>query len=283
VTDFSGVAVKEPQVKVTDKDIQEDLRQIQDRNALILDRKPEEAAVKGDIVTATWCELDDDGKEIKDSERKDAVLNAGGGSQFGLDEDVIGMKAGETKDVKKTYKKTHEDKELAGATKKFKVSVSAIKVKDLPAIDDELAQDVNEKFKSLADLKADITKRLENSKTKRVEELKVNALLDALVERNPFEVPVSMIQVELEARMRNMAMQLGMQPDELEKIFAQGKQREKLMSEWSPQAEKQLKSRIIVESLMNDKNITVTPEEIEAELQRIADEAGVEVGEVKEH
>ena len=151
-------------------------------------------------------------------------------------------------------------------------------------MDDELAQDVNEKFKTLDDLKKDINRNLENAKNNKINELKTNSLLTQLIEKYPFEIPVSMLNAELDGRWRMMAQQFQTSVEELDRmIAASGQKKEDMLKEWTGDAEQMLKSRIIVDSLLKAKNISVTPEEIEAEYQKIAGGNGISVEEVKQH
>ncbi|MBE6344745.1 MAG: trigger factor [Spirochaetaceae bacterium] len=285
VENFDGITIKEPVVSITDEDLKQELEQIRERNAMVLDKKEGEPAVKDDIVTINYSELDDEGKTIQGSERQDFVFTVGSGQNlFKIDDDIIGMKKDETKEITKTYKEDFEDKDLAGTTKKLKVTVTAIKVRNLPDLDDELAQDVNDKYNTLDDMKADIKKNMEAAKEKRISEIKSNSLLEQLVEKNQFDLPKSMIAAELDSRWRMMAQQFRTTTEQLDKmIAASGQTKEAMLSEWTGDAEKMLKTRIIVEALLKEKNITVTPEEIDAEYEKIAQEAGISVEEVKKH
>ncbi|MBP5568076.1 MAG: trigger factor [Treponema sp.] len=284
VKDFSGINVKEPQVTIGDADIKEELKGLQERNAMVVEKK-DGIVAKDSIVTINYCEIGDDGKEIADSKREDFVFTVGTGENiYKIDDEIIGMKKGETKEITKKYAKDDADKELAGQTKKISVTVKAVKLRDIPALDDDFAQDVNEKYKTLADLKADLTKNLELAKNRKIKELKNNSLLSQLVEKNKFDIPASMLQAELASRWDMMAQQFQTSPEQLEKmITASGQTKEAMLNEWTGDSEKMLKSRIIVDSLIREKNITVTPEEIEAEYTKIAEEGGMSVDEVKKH
>ncbi len=247
--------------------------------------KKDAVVAKGDIVTINYSELGEDGKEISGTKREDFVFTVGSGENlFKIDDDIIGMKKGETKEITKKYKKDDENAELAGQTKKLSVTVTAVKIRDLPALDDDFAQDCNEKYKTLADMKADITRSLELAKNRKLKELKNNSLLEQLVEKNPFEIPASMLQAELDGRWNMMAQQFQTTPEQLEKmISASGQTKETMIKEWTGDSEKMLKSRIIVDALLRERNISVTPEEIEAEYAKIAEEGGITVDEVKKH
>ncbi len=284
VKEFGGITVKEPQVTIGEAEIKEELKGMQERNAIVMDKKDATVA-KDDIVTINYCELDDDGKEIKDSKREDFVFTVGTGENiYKIDDEIIGMKKDETKSITKKYAKDDSDPNLAGKTKKISVTVKAVKIRDLPKLDDDFAQDCNEKYKTLDDMKEDIKKNMETAKNRKLKELKNNSLLSQLVEKNPFDIPQSMIDAELAGRWNMMAQQFQTSPEQLEKmITASGQTKEAMLKEWTGDSEKMLKSRIIVDSLIRERNISVTPEEIEAEYVKIAEEGGMTVEEVKKH
>ncbi|MDY5684294.1 MAG: trigger factor [Treponema sp.] len=283
--DLKGVSIKETQSEVGDKELEEELKAIQERNATVIDKKDDETAEKDNIVTINYAELGEDGKVIESSKREGFVFTIGTGENiYKIDDDIIGMKKGETKEITKTYADDDSDKELAGKTKKISVTVTALKVRNLPALDDELAQDVNSNYKTLDDMKADIRKNLELAMNRRINELKSNALLEALVEKNKFDIPASMLKAEVENRWRMMAQQFQTTTEQLEKLFASsGQTKEEMLKNWEPDSEKMLKARVIVDALLRERNISVTPEEIEEEYSRIAAESNVTVEEVKKH
>ena len=284
VKDFSGISYKEPQVTIGDADIQEELKNMQERNALVVEKKDGTVA-KDDIVTINYCELDDDGKKIEGTDREDFVFTVGSGENiYKIDDEIIGMKKDETKSITKKYKKDDPDEELAGKTKNISVTIKAVKIRDLPALDDDFAQDCNEKYKTLDNLKADIKRNMETAVSRRIKELKNNEILSQLIEKNKFDIPASMLDMELKGRWDMMAQQFQTTPEQLDKmIAASGQTKETMLKEWTGDSEKMLKSRIIVDSLIRDRNISVTPEEIEAEYAKIAEQGGMTVEEVKKH
>lgn len=285
VKDFNGISVKEPQVSVGDAEVKEELKGIQERNAAVIDKKEDEKAEKDNIVTIDIEEIDEDGKAVEGTKREGFTFTLGTAENvYKIDDDIIGMKANETKEITKKYAKTDADKNLAGTTKKYSVTVKQIKVRKLPALDDDLAQDVSDKYKTLADLKADILKNLNIAKDRKIKEIKVNSLLEQLIEKNPIEIPASMLQAELNGRWGQMAQQFQTTPEDLERmVVASGQKKEDMLAQWTGDAEKMLKSRIIVDSLLKSKNISVTPEEVEEAYQKLADSNGVSVEDVKKH
>ena len=284
VKDFAGVTVKEPQVTVGDAEIDEEIKAMQERNAMVIDKK-DEIVEKDNVVTIDYVELDESKNEIESTKRQDFVFTVGSGENlYKVDDDIIGMKKDESKEISKTFDKDYEDSDLAGKTVTLKVTVKAVKIRDIPALDDDFAQDCNEKYKTLQDMKDDIKNNMETAKNRRIREIKNNSLLEQLVEKNQFEIPDSMLQTELDGRWKMMAQQFQTTPEQLEKmITASGQTKETMLTEWTGNSEKMLKSRIIVDSLIRSKNISVTTEEIEAEFEKIAKEGGMTVEEVKKH
>ena len=271
VKNFGGINVKEPQVTVGDKELQNELKAIQERNATIEDRADGDAAQKGDIVTVDYVELDKDGAEVAGTKRDGYVFTIGDADAYNISDDVVGMKKGDTKEAGKK-------------DKKCRVTLKAVKIKKLPALDDDLAQDVSEKFKTLDDLKKDLEINMKSAADRRVREMKNNDLLSQLVEKNPFDLPQSMIDTEVAARWDMMAKQFQTTPEQLEKLItASGQSKEEMLKQWTGDSEKMLKSRIIVDELIRERNISVTPEEIEAKYKEIAEQSNSTVEEVKKH
>ena len=285
VKNFDGVVVKEPQVEVGDKELDEELKNVQERNAVVVDRKDDDAAEKDNIVTVSYFEIGDDGKEVEGSKRDDYVFTIGANQNlYKLDDDIIGMKKGETKLITKTYAADDKNEELAGKTKKFSVTVSAIKIRNLPALDDDLAQDVNDKYKTLDDMKKDIRHNMEVAKNRKISELKNNSLLEQLVEKNPIELPESMLKMELESRWQMMARQFQTTVEQLDKmVMASGQKKEDMLAEWTGNSELNLKCRLILDTLIRDRKIEASEAEIEAEYARIAEETGASVDEIKKN
>lgn len=284
VKEFSGIEVKEPQVTLGDAEVEEELKGLQERNAVVIDKKDETVA-KDSIVTLDIVEKDDAGNDVAGTKRDGFVFTVGTAENtYKIDDEITGMKKDESKEISKTYAADDSNPEFAGKTKKYSVTVKAVKVRDLPKLDDDFAQDVNEKFKTLDELKADIKKQLNTAKERKVEEIKVNSLLEQLIEKNAFEVPETMIKAELEGRWNMMARQWQISPAELEKLLkSSGRSKDDMLKEQAPEAEKVIKSRIIVDSLLKERNITITPEELDAKFQEIADQNGITLEEVKKH
>jgi trigger factor len=269
VGQWKGLEAEVPEVSITEEDIARELEELRDRNAFVLDREDGAEARLGDVATVTYCMLDDSGNVLPDSKRDDFTFTMGSGQNaFDFDNDIVGMKKGETKDITKTYE--------ADQTKKIRVTLNALKEKKLPDLNDDLAQDVDEKFNTLDDLKNSIRERLEKSLADRLREYKISKLLEKIIENTPVTLPESMVRAEVEGRLRNLARQYGLDTEKMMQMLSQGGDGlEDIEGKWRPSAEKALHSRLIVEKLMEDQHIEAGDDEIEKEIEEIAAESGM--------
>ncbi len=283
IGEYKGLTVEEPEVKIAKKDIDAELEKIQDQNSVVMEK--DGAAAKNDIVTVDYSEQDEEGNEVEGSKREDFVFTIGTGYNiYKFDDDIVGMKKDEEKVIEKTFAEDFENSELAGSTKKIKVLVKVVKEKQLPELDDELAQDVNEKFETLKDLKDDIKKRLTDSLDQRLRGLKIEGLLDQIAEKTEVEIPESMVSAELENSWRNFMMQSRMPEEQLLQILGiQGKGKEDLQNEWRDDALKSIKQQLIIGKLIEDEKIEVSDDDYEKEITEQAERSGMSVEETKEY
>ena len=157
------------------------------------------------------------------------------------------MKKGETKVVTKSFAEDFETKALAGKTVILRVTLNSIKEKKLPEINDELAQDISEKFQTLDDLKADIRKKLEDAVKAALRSKTITRVLDSVVETSSFPLPASMVDYQLEAMWQEYANQLRIDENRLTALLeSQGKTVEDLRKEWTPSAEKRARLQLVV-------------------------------------
>jgi trigger factor len=282
VETWKGLSVEIPDAVVADEDIDRELETLRNRNAVVQDKDDGAAAEAGDVVTVDYLELSESGEPQEATKREDFVFTLGSGyNMYRFDEEITGMRKGETRDFEKVYPEDFIDKELAGRTVKLRVSLTALKSKLLPELDDDFAQDVDEKYASLEDLKADIRERLTKNLDKRLRDLTLNKLLEKIMEASPAELPESMIRIELEARWRNTARQLQTTPEEFLRILgSSGKTYEEISADWRPEVVKALHSRLIVETLMEEQNFAVTDEELGEELAELAKSSGASPEEI---
>jgi trigger factor len=284
VNQWQGLEVEVSDAEVTEEDIARDLEEVRERNAFVLDRDDEAQARNGDIATVNYCEMGENSEALPDKGRDDFVFTLGSANNiYQFDDDIVGMKKGETKEFTKTYpEETGIQNPNAGKTIKLRVTLTALKEKQLPDLDDELAQDVDEKFQTLDDLKNSIRIRLEKSLSLRMKDLKINKLLEKIMENTPVILPESMVKAELDGRLRGLAKRFGTNTDEILRIMGGNEEDpDSFMQSWRPQTEKSLHSRLIVETLIEEQHIEVSDEEIAQELEKIAADTNEELEKVK--
>ncbi len=284
IADYQGIEIELPVVEITKEDEERELNEIRERNAIVVDREDGAAAEKGDVATVDYKEIAPDGSPVAGSERADFTFEIGSGyNLFKFDDDILGMRKGDVKRIEKSFPEDYEYKELAGRSVQIEVKLSGLKAKQLPALDDELAQDVSERFKTLDDLKADIRKGLEKRLEQKLRQIKEKAIVDALLARTPVELPASMVNAELAMRWENLKQQMGIDADDkLDRLLSfSGKTRADLLGEWRPNAERAIATRLIIEKLVEVGAYECTEADLEAEYRRVAEEANLSIDEVK--
>ncbi|MGC9311991.1 MAG: trigger factor [Sediminispirochaetaceae bacterium] len=283
VGEYKGLEIEVPEVKVTRKDEERELKNIQDQNAMVVEKK-DGAVEKDDIVTIDYAELDEDDTEKEGTSRSDFVFTVGSGYNiFKLDDDILGMQKGEDKIIEKEFPADFEHEEYAGKKARIKVTVKTIKQKDIPALDDELAQDVSDKYKTLDDLKKDIRNNLDESLTNKLRETKIEKLFDQIIEQTSIDLPESMIEAELENSWRNFISQSRIGEEQVLQILAsQGKGKQDMFTEWRQNAERSLKFQLLVEKIREMEKIEATEEEVYEELKNQAERANQDYETVKE-
>jgi len=282
---WKGFEVEIPEVVISDEDINRELEVIRERNAVVMDRDDDAVAAKNDVVTVNYSELTDAGTIISDTEREDFVFTVGSGyNTFKFDDDIVGMKKGESKDIEKTYPEDFEDADLAGKTKKIRITLTALKEKQLPLVDDDFAQDVDEKYHTLDDLKNSIKERLAKELEEQLQNFKHNALLEKLMEATPVVIPESMITVQLNSRLRNMAQRMNIPLENMMNLmYNPPNDMPSLTDTWRTEAVRALHSRLIVETLIKDLSIEASDEEIHGQIERIANSSDASPEEIKEY
>jgi trigger factor len=229
---------------------------------LVIDKS--EPIAKGDIVTIDIVELDSDANEIEESKRDDFVFTVGSGSStYKFDDDVVGLKNGESKTVKKV--KDEESKEEIS----FKISVKQVKFRDVPALDDEFAQDVSEEYKTVADLTKGTKEKLTTDAENVLKGVKLEKVIEKILENVKIEVPKSMVDMEVESSWRRFVSQWGMSEEQvLQFLEMQGQTKETFSATWREPAEKELTKQLLIEKIKEKENFEVSQEELESELEK---------------
>jgi trigger factor len=280
---YSGLEVDQPEWEITDEDLGRELKGIQEQNALFTDKDAGEVET-GNIINIDYVELDESGAEKPATKREAFVFEVGTGyNVYKVDEDVLAMKKGDTKLITKTFPEDFETKALAGKTVMLRVTLNSLKEKKLPEINDELAQDMSDKFATLDDLKADIRKKLEDAVKSAIRSKTITRVLDSVVETSKIPLPSSLVDYQLEAMWQDYANQLRVDEKRLTALLeAQGRSVDDLRKEWTPAAEKRARLQLVVSEIAKKEGIAIEDSDLEAEIGKLAEERKVTAAELKE-
>ena len=278
--DYKGVEVVKTAAVVTDEQVEAELNQMAQNVAST--ENVERAAEMGDTATIDF-EGFDNGVAFEGGKGENFDLKLGSG-QFipGFEEQVVGMNIGEEKDINVSFPEDYHVADLAGKPVVFHVKLHKLTVTNVPAIDDELAKDVSE-FETLEELKANIRENKQAQAEKQAASAFEQAVVEAVAANATVEIPNALIDVELDQQMQNFAYQLQMSGYSVEQ-YAQmmGGDMNTLRQAFKPMAEKTAKQNVVLEKIAEVEGLTVSEEEIEAELQKMAESYELELAKIKE-
>ncbi|MCI6172105.1 MAG: trigger factor [Selenomonas bovis] len=279
--EYKGLKIAKDEVKVTDEDVDNQLKHMADHQAKMVEA-PEGAAVEdGDFTTLDFKGFVD-GEAFEGGEGKDYPLQIGSNSFIpGFETQLIGAKVGEEKDVNVKFPEEYHAKELAGKDATFKCTIRSIKHKELPAIDDAFAKAAS-KFETLDELKADIRKNLtENAERKAENDRKAEAL-ETASKNITVDIPPVMVDNEVTRMLREMEMRLAQQGMQLEQYlqFA-GTDIAKLREQYRETAEKNVRTGLMLEEVAKAENIKVEAADLDKEVEVMAAAYGATPKQVK--
>ena len=268
--DYKGLNVPKNEVNITDEDVEKQLKTFQDRQGKLVDA-PEGAEVKdGDFTTLDFKGFVD-GEAFDGGEGKDYPLQIGSNSFIpGFEDQLVGAKIGEERDVNVKFPEEYHAKELAGKDATFKCTIRSIKTKELPAIDDELAKKVS-KFETLDELKADIRKNLEENAERTAENDQKSAAIEMATNNITVDIPAVMIDNRVTAMIQEMAMRLEQQGMKLEQYLQYaGTDIAKLREQYRETAEKNVKTDLMLEEVAKAEDIKVEAKDLDEEVAAMA-------------
>ncbi len=281
ISDYVGIPVTRPAVKVEDAEVEAEIERVRMRNSRMLEITDRPAQTE-DLVNIDF-EGFVDGEPFEGGKAENHQLKLGSG-QFipGFEDQVAGHSVGEEFDVNVTFPEDYQAENLKGKAAVFKVKLNGIKFNELPVVDDEFARDVSE-FDTLDEYKADIRKHLEEDHRKQADGKVDEELIDALIAKLEADIPECMFENETENQVRDYDNRLRMNGLDLKTYFQYtGLDLDALRKQMRPSAEKQVKTRLALERIAEKENLSVTDEEIEAEYGRLAEQFGMEADKVKE-
>lgn len=267
--EYKGIKVEKADTKVTAKEVNAELDKIKEQNARLV-AADDKAIEEGDQATIDF-EGFVDGVAFEGGKGEDYPLTIGSHSFIDTFEDqLVGKKVGDEVEVNVTFPEQYQAEELAGKPAMFKVNIKEIKVKELPELDDDFAQDVSE-FDTLAEYKEDVKKNLEEKKKEEAEQQKEADVIKAIVEDAKMDIHEKMIKAQAQQMVEDFAQRIQSQGISFEQYMQfTGSTPEMLLEQVTPQAEERIKARLVLEAVVKAENIEVSDEEFEKELEDMA-------------
>lgn len=278
---YKGLEVEEIDTSVSDEDVEEELERLRQSQAelVVLD---DEEAKEGDTVVIDFDGYMN-GEPFEGGQANNHSLELGSGSFIpGFEEQLVGEKAGNKKEITVTFPDDYHQSELAGKEAVFKVVIHDVKRKELPELDDEFAKDVDEEVETLAELKEKIKNDLQADKDHQAEHFIKNTLIEKATKNAEIDLPEVMITNELEQMLQEFDQQLQSQGMNLDMYYQfSGQDEEALREQMKNDAELRVRSNLTLEAIGITENIEVTEEEAEEEIKRMAEMYNMEAEQVK--
>ncbi len=260
--EYKGLEVEFTDKIVTDEDVEKEIENLRDQNAIVVNKTT--PAEDGDIATVDYT-VYDDGLEDADYSRKDFSLTLGKTyNLFKIDSDIAGMNAGDSKEVEKTYgEEDAPEEEFKNKTVKLSITLTKLKKRELPEVDDDFAQDVKDEYKTVADLRAGVRKDLEEKAEEYRKNVKGDAVVKALMEKVSFTVPETMVSTVLDNQWNTFVRQtFGDEKTLLEMLKRNGQTKEGLLASWKDEAREDAKREVLLSAIADKEDFEVTEDEI---------------------
>lgn len=278
---YKGVEVAKVDAEVTDADLEEELKKVQNQNSRIVN--VEDRAVADGDQTVIDFEGFVDGVAFEGGKGENYPLTIGSHSFIdNFEEQLIGMNIGEEKEINVTFPEEYHSEELKGKAATFKVSVKEIKVKELPELDDDFAQDVSD-FDTIAEYKEDLKKTIADRKSNEAKNQKETEAIEKIVADSKMDIPEAMVNTQVNRMAEDFAQRLQQQGLSLEQYFQYtGLTADKIVEEMRPEALKRIQNRLVLEAIVKAENIEVTAEEVDEELTKMAEMYKMDLAKIKE-
>lgn len=278
---YKGVKVDKADVEVTEEEINAAIDRERENNARNI--TVEDRPVKDGDMTTLDFEGFVDGVAFEGGKGENYPLTIGSGAFIpGFEEQLVGAEIGKEVEVNVTFPEDYQAEDLKGKAAVFKCTVREIKEKELPELDDEFASEVSE-FDTLAEYKADVKKNLEERKAKDAKDAKEEAVIEAIIEASEMDIPEAMIETQQRQMIDEFAQRITMQGLSMEQYMQfTGSNYKQMVEQIKPQAEKRIKSRLVLEAVAAAEKIEVTDEDYENEIASMAEVYQMEPAKVKE-
>lgn len=278
---YKGIEVEKKEVEVTDEEVEAEINKVRESNARMLDID-DRATQDGDTVLIDFDGYVD-GKQFEGGKADDYSLVLGSHSFIdNFEEQLVGKNIGDDVEVNVTFPENYQAEELQGKPAVFKVKIKEIKVKELPELDDDFAQDVSN-FDTIAEYKEDLKKKLTENKEEALKREREEAVIGKIIENAQMDIPEQMVDAQTRQMTQEFAQRLSSQGLSIDQYMQfTGLTPQKMIEELKPQALKRIQSRLVLEAVVAAENIETTEEELDKEIENMASMYQMEVDKLKE-
>lgn len=278
---YKGIEVDKQEVKILAADVNAEIDRVREQNSRII--TVDDRAIEMNDIAVIDYEGFLDGEPFEGGKGEDYSLTIGSHTFIDTFEDqLVGKKPGDEVDVNVTFPDEYHSEELKGKPVTFKVVIKEVKVKELPDADDEFASEVSE-FETMKEYKASVKKMLTDRRKAQVNAEKENQALEKVMENAEVEMPGPMVEEQVSQMINEFASRLGQQGLSIDQYMQMtGMQPQMLMDQMRPEAEKRIKSRLVLEAVAKEENITATDDDIEEQLKKMAEMYHMDVEKLKE-
>ena len=279
--EYKGIEVEKKEVEVTDEEVEAEINKVRESNARMLDID-DRATQDGDTVLIDFDGYVD-GKQFEGGKADDYSLVLGSHSFIdNFEEQLVGKNIGDDVEVNATFPENYQAEELQGKPAVFKVKIKEIKVKELPELDDDFAQDVSN-FDTIAEYKEDLKKKLTENKEEALKREREEAVIGKIIENAQMDIPEQMVDAQTRQMTQEFAQRLSSQGLSIDQYMQfTGLTPQKMIEELKPQALKRIQSRLVLEAVVAAENIETTEEELDKEIENMASMYQMEVDKLKE-
>ncbi|HCN61488.1 MULTISPECIES: trigger factor [Mammaliicoccus] len=278
--DYKGLAIEKQDREVTDEEFDKALEEAVSRQAELTVKEGEIA--QGDVVNINFDGYVD-GEAFEGGQAEGYDLEIGSGSFIpGFEEQLIGLKASDSKEVVVTFPEEYHAEELAGKEATFKCDINEVKSKEIPELDDELAQELDESVKTVDEYKEKLRKDLADAKLNQAEATEKEEAITKASDNATVEIPEAMINTELDRMMQEFEQRISQQGLNLELYYQfSGQSEEELKAQMKEDAEKRVKTNLTLRAIADAENIEVSDSDVEAELTKMSEQFGLSVEDIK--
>ena len=280
--EYKGLKVDKVSTRVTQKEVDEEIEKERERNARTVE-VTDRAVQDKDQITLDF-EGFVDGEAFDGGKAEKYPLTIGSGSFIpGFEDQLVGAEIGKEVEVKVTFPEDYQAENLAGKDAVFKCTVHEIKAKELPELDDEFVSDVSDKSETIDEYKAEVKAKIKERKENEGKQKREDQSVEQAVANAQMDIPEPMIDLQARQMADDFARRIMQQGMSMEQYFQfTGLDEEKMMEEFKPQAEKRIRTRLVLEAVVAAENIEISDERLDEELQKMADAYQMEVDKLKE-